>query len=650
MCGISGFVDPDKSTSKDKLLDVISRMTDTISHRGPDDSGVWVDKSKGIALGHRRLSIMDVSQSGHQPMETRCGRYIIIFNGEIYNYRAIRNKIDNESESISWQGNSDTEVMLAAISRWGLSRALKEFVGMFAFALFDKAGEILYLVRDRIGEKPLYYGWSSGIFLFGSELKPFRAHPAWRGDIDRDVLGLYFRNNYIPAPYSIYKNIFKLPPGTILALNINRLAAYELPKPDQYWSLLDIAQKGINNPFEGDDQEAISELDKYLKEAISGQMISDVPLGAFLSGGVDSASIVALMQSLSSKPIRTFTIGFHDKAYDEASYARPVAEYIGTDHTEACITPGDCISVIPKLPALYDEPFADSSQIPTFLVCYMARQSVAVSLSGDGGDEVFLGYNRHIHLDRLQRVFKRIPLPLKKLISTSLDTLPASLTEFFLRKKKYGILADQVQKTAGIIAKRDPSEMYQNLTQFWNYPGEIVLDSKERQSLLTDKMLWPDFANLLHKIMYIEQMTSLPDCMLVKVDRAAMGLGLEMRVPFLDHRLVEFSWRLPLIMKYRNGLSKWILRQILYKHVPRYLIERPKSGFSIPIDVWLKGPLRDWVEDLLDETRLKNQGYLNVNMVRAKWFEHLEGKKKWQQHLWSVLMFEEWLEYNRKKS
>lgn len=624
---------------------LLEKMSAALSHRGPDDAGIWIDESRGLALGHRRLSIMDLSQAGHQPMASHCGRYIIIFNGEMYNYQTIRNRID-ESGKIAWRGNSDTEVILAAISRWGIVDALKEFVGMFAFAIWDREDEALYLIRDRMGEKPLYYGWSSGVFLFGSELKPLCSHPAWRGDIDRDVLGLYFRNNYVPSPYSIYENIYKLPPGTFLKLNLKSTAPDELTEPAQYWSLCEAAQRGISNPFPGTDEDAISELDRHLREAIVGQMISDVPLGAFLSGGVDSSAIVALMQSQSPKPVRTYTIGFEDVAYNEANYANAVAKHLGTDHTEVYVTPEECMSVIPELPTLYDEPFADSSQIPTYLVCKMARQHVSVCLSGDGGDEIFLGYNRHVQLDRLQRLFKKIPLPARKLISAGLNVVPAAWMEWILRKRKYGILADQIQKIADIIGKSDPAEMYQTLTKFWEYPSKIVLGSHEKQSLLTDKTLWPDFANVLHIIMYVEQMTSLPDDMLVKVDRAAMALGLETRVPFLDHRLVEFSWRLPLAMKCRDGLSKWILRQILYKHVPSSLIERPKSGFGIPIDIWLKGPLRDWAEELLNETRLKNEGYLNSALVRSKWEEHIQGKKKWQPHLWGVLMFQAWLENN----
>lgn len=362
-------------------------------------------------------------------------------------------------------------------------------------------------------------------------------------------------------------------------------------------------------------------------------MISDVPLGAFLSGGIDSSSVVALMQSMSSKPIKTFTIGFHDVAYDEAKYAKPIAQHIGTDHTEFYITPEDCISVIPKLPTLYDEPFADSSQIPTYLLCKIARQNVTVCLSGDGGDEIFLGYNRHVQLKRLHSIIKNIPLTLRKIISASLNVIPAFLMESVLRRRKFGILADQVQKIACILPKHNLSEMYQKLTEFWDYPSNIVLDSNEIQSLLTDINLWPDFTDILYKIMYIEQTTSLPDDMLVKLDRAAMGVSLETRLPLLDHRLIEFAWQLPLKMKYRNGLGKWILRQVLYKYVPKPLFERPKSGFSIPIDTWLKGPLREWAEELLNETRLRNEGYLNARMIRTKWQEHLEGRKKWQFHL-----------------
>ena len=644
MCGIAGFVASKANVDRQTLSNVISNMTAAISHRGPDDVGIWVDDQRGLSLGHRRLSIMDISQSGHQPMTSKCGRYISTYNGEIYNHQEIRHKIDQEQNAIPWRGTSDTEVILEAISRWGLNKALQEFVGMFAFAIWDQNDEILYLVRDRIGEKPLYYGWSNDIFLFGSELKPLCVHPSWRGEVDRDVLGLYFRNNYVPAPYSIYKNIFKLLPGTFLKFELKNMMPGELPKPVPYWSILEAAQNGIDNPFSGTDQEAIFELDMILRESVRGQMISDVPLGAFLSGGVDSSAIVALMQSQSSRPVRTFTIGFRDIAYNEAPCAKTVAKHIGTDHTESYVTPEECISSIPELPKIYDEPFADSSQIPTYLVCKLARQCVSVSLSGDGGDEVFLGYNRHFQLNRIQSLLKAIPFSLRKIASAGLNLLPASFIESILHRRKYGVLADQVQKIADIITMNDPDEMYRNLTRFWEYPSTLVLDSHEKQTLLTDRKLWPDFDHLLHRIMYIEQMTSLPDDMLVKVDRAAMGIGLETRVPFLDHRLIEFSWRLPLSMKYRDGLSKWILRQILYKYVPSSLIERPKAGFGIPIDTWLKGPLRDWAEELLKESRLRNQGYLNAKMVNRKWSEHLEGRKKWQPHLWGVLMFQAWME------
>ena len=637
MCGIAGFID--NKTEQPEL--VLKRMTDAIFHRGPDDEGYWFDKSIGVGLGHRRLSIIDLSPAGHQPMLSATGRYVIIYNGEIYNYLAICKELEDLG-SRRWLGHSDTEVVLAALEEWGIEKAVKRFVGMFSIALWDRQDRILYLIRDRIGEKPLYYGWSSGVFLFGSELKALRLHPAWRGEIDRDVLGLYFRNNYIPAPFSIYKKILKLYPGRYLKLSLKEMSPDVLPEPIPYWSLLEVAESGIRNPFTGTDEEAISELGNYLKQAIQGQMISDVPIGAFLSGGIDSSAITALMQSQSRNPIRTFTMGFHDIAYNEATYAGTIAKHLGTHHTEAYVTPDECMAVIPALPLLYDEPFADSSQIPTYLLCKLTRESVTVSLSGDGGDEVFLGYNRHVQLMRLHRIFEKIPDSLRVFISVILKSVPASLMELVLRQKKHGILADQIQKIADIITKKDPGEMYQILTKFWDYPSKLVLGAAEKQSLLTDRSLWPDFRNPLQAMMYIEQMTSLPDDMLVKVDRASMGHSLETRVPFLDHRLVEFSWRLPLSMKYRNGSSKWILRQILYKYVPSSLIERPKSGFSIPIDVWLRGPLRDWAESLLDKSRLRNEGYLDEKMVSTKWREHIEGKKKWQQHLWGVLMFQAW--------
>ena len=576
------------------------------------------------------------------------GRYVITYNGEIYNYLHIREDLIGLGHD--FRGTSDTEVLLAAFNQWGVKPTLKKLIGMFAFGLWDREDRTLYLARDRMGEKPLYYGWADTAFLFGSELKALRVHPQWQGEIDRDVLSLFFRHNYIPAPYSIYRGIYKLLPGTYLQLSLAGMRARELPTPQEYWSLRLVAEEGARNPFLGTDQEAIAELDTLLRSAVAGQMIADVPLGAFLSGGVDSSTIVALMQAQSSRSVKTFTIGFDDVAYNEAQYAKAVAGHLGTEHSEIHVTPQQAMEVIPRLPELYDEPFADSSQIPTFLVSQLARQHVTVSLSGDGGDEVFCGYNRHVWLNAIRQKARWFPRPLRKGLAALLRAIPVPLSEALLRRRKTGVLSDQVQKLGSILGMDSPELMYLRLTSFWDRPTTLVLNSVEPPTLLSDRQRWPELPHVLERLLYLESATSLPDDMLVKVDRAAMGVSLETRVPLLDHRIVEFSWRLPLSMKLCDGVGKWILRQVLYQYVPRSLIERPKAGFAIPIDTWLKGSLRPWAEHLLDPSRLRGEGYLDPLPVRQKWAEHLSGRNKWQPHLWGVLMFEAWLERQQTAS
>jgi asparagine synthase (glutamine-hydrolysing) len=649
MCGFAGYW---SLAENGQAPQVLKRMGDAIAHRGPDDSGLWVDENAGIGLVHGRLSILDLSPAGHQPMISRSERFVLIFNGEIYNFREIAKEIQTRNE-FPWRGHSDTEVMLAAFEAWGVEESLGRFVGMFAFALLDRADRCLYLCRDRMGEKPLYYGWAGKYFLFGSELKALRAHPAWCGKIDRGALALLMRHNYIPAPYSIYEGICKVVPGTLLRLDLRTASPGGVPNTKPYWRVAQVVANGLADRFGGSDLAAVDELDRLLRQAVAGQMVADVPLGAFLSGGVDSSTIVALMQSMNSRPVRTFSIGFHEAGYDEAVYAKAVARYLGTEHTELYVTSEQARAVIPYLPTMYDEPFADSSQIPTFLVSKLARQHVTVSLSGDAGDELFGGYNRYFLARDIWKRLRLLPFAARKALSSSLTMLsPAawnSLLDFVgpltPAPLRGGIGGDKLHKLAGVLAVRTPDEMYKKgFTSHWANPADIVIDGIEPLTALTDPVQDIGLSDFAESMMYLDTMSYLPDDILVKVDRASMAVSLESRIPFLDHRLVEFAWRLPLSMKIRHGQGKWILRQVLYQYVPKDLIERPKMGFGVPIDAWLRGPLSDWAEDLLSESRLRQEGYFNPAPIRQKWAEHLSGKRNWQYHLWDVLMFQAWLE------
>jgi len=652
MCGITGYFDPTFYFNSDDHSRIITKMTDAIIHRGPDDSGLWSDKEKGIVLGFRRLAIVDLTPTGHQPMVSADGRYVMVFNGEIYNFEEIRQDLLKLGHT--FRGSSDTEVMLAAICQWGIEKALSMFNGMFAFALWDRQDGELVLARDRIGIKPLYYGWMNNVFLFGSELKAMRANPAFNGSINRDALSIYLRHNYIPAPYSIYSGVYKLQPGTYITLLPG--AVNQPPAPKTYWSVFDAVQNGIQHPFEGSDVEAVDELETLLKGSIRQRMIADVPLGAFLSGGVDSSTIVALMQTQSSIPVKTFSIGFEEKSYDEAQYARKVAEHLKTDHTDLYVTPQEALAVIPRLPMLYDEPFSDSSQIPTFLVSQLARRKVTVSLSGDGGDELFAGYDRYFWANRITQ------------FATFMGGVPAGAASHMLKFGASGWFngfwsaigasrtgapmqrtRDRMVKLSESIKSKSPEKTYFDLLSHWKNPDQIVLGGHEPETILLEKNRWPASENFIETMMYLDMMAYLPDDIMAKVDRASMGTSLESRVPFLDdHRVIEFAWRLPMSMKLRHGKSKWILRQVLYRHVPPALIERPKMGFGVPIDSWLRGPLKDWAEDLLDETRLKTEGYFNPGPIRQKWTEHISGQSNWQYYLWDILMFQSWLaETNR---
>lgn len=651
MCGISGYLSRNSYRNSDEMRVLLQRMGRAIIARGPDDTGEWWDSDSGIGLSHRRLSVLDLSPAGHQPMASVSERYVLVFNGEIYNHLELRQCLETEGFAPVWRGHSDTETLLAGFARWGVEQTVRKAVGMFAFALWDRDERVLTLGRDRLGEKPLFYGWQRGCFLFGSELKALKAHPAFEGGIDRGALALYMRHNCIPAPYSIHLGIHKLPPASLLQVSL----AKPEPQIHTYWSATAVTKQV--GRFQGGVEEAVNQLDALLRKAIGQQMVADVPLGAFLSGGVDSSTVVALMQAQSTRPVKTFSIGFQEDAFDEAQYAKAVAHHLGTDHQELYVTSAQAMEVIPQLPRLYDEPFADSSQIPTFLVAQMARRHVTVSLSGDAGDELFCGYNRYLMTERLWRNINTMPRPLRHLLARSLQalapntwsSLSAPLMGLLPAQHRHANVGDKLHKLAGVLDVDNAAALYHRLISHWHYPSDIVLDSEEPSTLL--QTVWPELEHLgeIERMMAMDLVTYLPDDNLVKVDRAAMGNSLESRVPMLDHRVVEFAWSLPLAYKLRNGVTKWPLRQVLYRYVPRELIERPKMGFGVPIDHWLRGPLRDWAESLLSESRLRQEGFLNPAPIRRKWAEHLSGKRNWQYQLWDVLMFQAWLEENHSR-
>lgn len=652
MCGITGFLNP--SVAGDPELGPrVCRMAEQIVHRGPDDSGAWVDSEAGLAVGFRRLAILDLTMEGHQPMLSACRRYAMVFNGEVYNFKAIRQEL--EPRGYRFRGHSDTEVMLAAISEWGIEAAIKKFVGMFAFALWDRHERALHLVRDRLGIKPLYYGLAANTFLFGSELKALRVHPDFVSEIDRDALALQMRHSYIPQPYSIYKGISKLKPGCILTVRASDSPFRPLPMPKSYWSAENVYEEGINNPFKGTEVEASMQLEELLRDAVRVRMVADVPLGAFLSGGVDSSTVVALMQAQSTRPVKTFTIGFHESNYNEARQAKAVAERLGTDHTELYVTPDETREVIPNLPALYDEPFSDSSQIPTYLVSALARQHVTVTLSGDGGDELFGGYNRYLLGDLVWKKVHWLGKLGRRLAGWALTRLsPQAWRRLFAfadgsRPLRLGVTSpsEKVYRLAEMLNADTRQEFYRNLVSHWNPSSEIVLGAVELPTTLGDPRKWVMLPEFLQQMMFLDVMTYMPDDILTKVDRASMGVSLEARVPLLDHRVVEYAARIPLHMKIREGQGKRLLRQILYRYVPKELIERPKMGFGIPIDDWLRGPLRAWAEDLLNEDRLRREGFLRPEPIRKLWQEHLSGRNAWHYNLWDVLVFQGWLVASR---
>ena len=613
MCGISGLYSLSKSSFEAR--DIVTRMTNAIVHRGPDAAGLWQSRDGQITLGHRRLSIVDLSPTGAQPMQTNSGRFFIAFNGEIYNHQALRQELI--AQGVSFRGHSDTEVLLNLFERFGFVEALNRCVGMFAISLWDNENQNLYLARDRMGEKPLYYGYAGSDFVFGSELKALRTHPNFKNEVNREALALYFRHNYIPAPRTIYSDIYKLNPGEWLQISKAQLSNHALPEPRPYWRLIDHVPKHALNDLS--DELVVSTLDQKLKDSVGLQMMADVPVGCFLSGGVDSSTIAGVMQSLNSKPIKTFTIGFQEAGYNEAEHAKLVAQHLKTDHTELYVTSDQAQAVIPKLAMMYDEPFADSSQIPTFLVSQLARTKVTVSLSGDAGDELFGGYNRYVLTQKMWKRLALMPRPLRALAGLAIHSLgPSSLNMAYQVARPFlgagfqlSNPADKLKKAGAVLAMRSADEIYERLISHWTEPNQLVINGHEPLHQALKRGADFHSQDVVAKLMYIDTLTYLPDDILCKVDRASMAVSLESRVPLLDHRLVEWAWSLPMKYKIRDGVSKWVLRQVLDQYVPRKLIERPKMGFGVPIDSWLRGPLKSWAQDLLSEQTLKRQGYLN---------------------------------------
>ncbi|KAF0118131.1 MAG: asparagine synthase [Rhodospirillaceae bacterium] len=637
MCGIAGFLDPALAEGQEALVARATRMAATLHHRGPDDGKIWTDAAAGLAFGHRRLAIVDLSPAGRQPMVSACGRYVIVYNGEVYNAQDIRGDLPG----IPWRGHSDTEVIVEACARWGAAATARRLMGMFAFALWDRAERTLVLGRDRLGIKPLYWGKWDHMFLFASELKALRAYPGFQAEIDRDALAAFLRHGYVPTPLSIYRGVRKLEPGTLLTLRANGA-----PGIMRFWDLRKVVRTGQTNRLDLSDREATEKLEALLHDAITRRMVADVPLGAFLSGGIDSSTVVALMQRSGLRPVKTFSIGFRETGYDEAQYARAVAHHLGTEHTELYLTPEEACTVIPSLPAMFDEPFADSSQLPTFLVSRLARSQVTVALSGDGGDELFAGYNRYVLAQRIRGAFcctpgrKTLARILKAISPTTWNRLFALLPNRCHPPQP----GDKLHKLARVL-EGTQDDLYRNIVSHWPYPEAMVPGAREPRGVLWDEEIARLIPDAVEQMQFLDILTYLPDDILTKVDRASMAVSLEARVPLLDHRLVEFSWQLPMHLKVRGGESKWLLRQVLYRYVPRELLDRPKMGFGIPLDTWLRGPLREWAEDLLSEQRLRAGGFVDPLPVRALWQEHLSGRRGGQHLLWDVLMFEAWREH-----
>ena len=642
MCGIAGFLGFGR-VGADGAEGVARRMADAIAHRGPDDHGLWLDPQAEVALAHRRLSIIDLSAAGHQPMASHAGRFVLVYNGEIYNHAELRAQLP---AGLPWRGHSDTETLLAAFDAWGIETTLERAIGMFAMAVWDRRQRVLTLVRDRAGEKPLYYGRHGGVLLFGSELKALRAHPGFEPGIDREALALQLFHNYIPAPHSIWRGIRKLPAGCLVEVR----PGSEPGTPRPYWRWPHAVAAPGGPQMLHDEEAAVDGLDAVLRQAVRRQMVADVPLGAFLSGGIDSSTVVALMQTQSSRPVRTFTIGFHEAGYDESHHARAVAQHLGTDHTELYVTSADALALVPQLAHCYDEPFSDSSQIPTMLLARLTRQHVTVSLSGDAADELFGGYSRYPRIARAWAALHRLPRPLRRLSAAAIRSVPVGVwnglalpARPFLPVRGRNV-GHKAHKFSALMDQDDRMAFYERFHCHWPFPEQIVVGASARPAQLQQGRSGFSYEE---EMMLADQLTYLPDDILVKVDRAAMASSLETRVPFLDPDVIAFAARLPLAMKMRQGQGKWALRRVLDRYVPRSLVERPKAGFGVPIGAWLRGPLREWAEALLAPDRLAREGYLHPQPIRQAWSEHLSGQREWGYPLWDILMFQLWLEQQR---
>lgn len=634
MCGIAGFWQ--RRVDNQQLELNLGRMTAAISHRGPDGSGAWCDPVTGIAVGHRRLSIIDLSEAGAQPMISSCGRYVISYNGEVYNAEDLR--LELQASGCGFRGHSDTEVIIEGFSAWGIEQTVRQLIGMFAMAVWDRKERSLYLIRDRLGIKPLYWASFGDLLLFGSELKAMRAHPNWSAELDRDALTTFLRFAYVPMPHTIYRGVNKLPPGTILTARIGKQ-----PEIRPYWQIENVIQESIASRIES-PREAVDQLEELLGDAVKRRMVADVPLGAFLSGGVDSSVVVALMQKFSSRQVRSFSIGFSEAGYNEAHHAAAVASHLGTDHTELYISSKHALEVVPRLPMIYDEPFADASQIPTFLISKLTQQHVTVALSGDGGDELFGGYQRYFSMLGAEKIWM-LPAPLRRAAAAALRQVSpeawTSLSALVPRDLRPNSLGRKVHKLAQAMEK-DRNHFYRSAVSMWLDPQKVVIGAKEPLTRFDMPATSALLSERIEQMQALDIETYLTDDILTKVDRASMAVSLEVRVPILDHRLVALAWRMSPTLKLRNGVGKWALRQVLYRHVPRELVERPKMGFSVPIGAWLRGPLKDWAESLLDPRALAQEGIFNPAPITQLWQAHQRGQNDWSTQLWTVLNFQAW--------